>query len=195
MRALAWVAALAVLAGCPAPQPSGDVEPNFLRLQSFVAVDAEAGTLEGFLRWIYVADDPEEFETPREACEVWELLELDRVEPGEACLDCTDQFDGTAALVEEDTTCDDSDWDPREFTLAFGPMSLIDEPDRSDLESQGYDFSVHTRWSPELGDSQGFQDLFAADGEQWAEDSGQAGSSDSVDGQYHLFCRFFWELN
>jgi len=184
-----------LLAGCPAPQPEGDVEPNYLRLQSFVSVDAEAGALDGFLRWIYVADDPEEFAEPREACEVWELLELSRVEPGEACLDCSDQFDGTATIVEEDTTCDDAAWAPRPFTMAFGALDLIDEPDFSDLETQGYDFSVHTRWSPELGDSQGFQDLFAADSEQWATDTGEAGSTDSVDGQYHLFCRFFWELN
>ncbi|MCP4872481.1 MAG: hypothetical protein GY898_27630 [Proteobacteria bacterium] len=195
MRLLLALAAVAMLVGCPQPMPSGDVEPNYLRLQSFVSVDAGAGSLEGFLRWIYVADDPEEFETPREACEVWELLELERVEPGEACLDCTDQFDGTASLVDEDTTCDDADWEPRSFTMAFGPLDLIDEPDFSDLDSQGYDFSVHTRWSPELGDSQGFQDLFAANGEQWASDTGEAGSTDSVEGQYHLFCRYFWELS
>ncbi len=190
----ALLASLLLLTACPQPRQDGPVEPNYLRLQSFVVVDGDAGELEGFLRWMYVADDPATFEEPREACETWELLQLERTAPDEACLGCTDQFEGTAEVVAEDTTCDDADWGPRNFTMAFGPLDLIEEPDFSELDGQGYDFSVHTKWSPELGDSQGFQDLFAAEPEAWADVAG-AGSTDAVDGEYRLFCRYFWDLN
>jgi hypothetical protein len=188
--------ALLLLAGCAgAVQQNGEVEPNYLRLASYVSIDADAGALEGFVRWIYEADDPSVFDEPRSYCEVWEYLELEAVEPDPACAECTDQYEGTATLEgEPDTTCEDVSWSPRDFTLAFGPLGLIDDPDRTTLEEEGYDFSVQTRWSPDLGVSEGFQALFAATPEQWAPDAGEAGSTDSIDGQYRLFSRFYWDV-
>ncbi len=195
MRRFVLLLLVASLAGCPTPVPEGPVESNFLRLQGFVSVDADAGSLEGFLRWIYVADDPGEFDEPRTDCEVWEYVDLAAVEPDDSCSGCTDQFDGTATIEAGDTTCDDADWPERAFTIAFAAIGSMDEPDRTELAAEGYTHAVSTRWSPEIGDSQGFQDLFAAEPDQWAPDAGEAGEVDSVDGQYHLLCRYFWELD
>ena len=193
-RLLLFAMALGLL-GCPAPVPEGDVEPNFLRLQGFVSVDVDATTLQGFLRWIYVAADPIEFEEPRTDCEIWEYLDLVAIEPDPACGDCTHQFDGTAEVQgEPDTTCTGVEWSNREFSLAFGGMDLVDEPDRTTLSEQGYTFGVQTRWSPDLGASEGFQPLFVAESDAWAPDDGEAGSTDELDGQYHLYCRYFWDL-
>jgi len=131
------------LAGCAGPvQQTGDVAPNYLRLQGFAQVDGSAGTLVGFLRWIYVADDPSQFDQARTDCEIWEYLDLVSTAPVEACGGCTDQFEGTAEVEAGDTTCDDVDWTSREFTLAFGAMDIIDEPDPIDarlvLDSTSY---------------------------------------------------------
>lgn len=194
VRRLGLLAVL-LLVGCATPVPEGPIEANFLRLQGFISVSADPGALEGFLRWIYVADDPAEFDEPRADCEVWEFLDLVAVEPDDACSGCSDQFDGTARIEAGDTTCDDATWAERPFTLAFAAIGSMDEPDRTELAQDGFSHAVSTRWSPEIGDSQGFQDLFAAEPDQWAPDAGEAGETESVDGEYHLLCRYYWELD
>ena len=195
-RLLPLLALPVLLLGCAsAVQQTGDPAPNYLQLAAYVSVDRDAGSLEGFLRWIYQTDDPVAFDDPRPFCEVWEHLDLGVVDLDPACGGCTDQFEGTAAVLgEPETTCDGVDWSDRPFTLTFGPLDLIEEPDRATLEEDGFTHGAQTRWSPDLGSSEGFQPLFAATPDQWEPDAGEAGSAETIDGQYELFCRYYWDV-
>lgn len=187
---------IVLFAGCAqGVEQTGDPAPNYLQIAGYVQVDREGGVLEGFLRWIYQADDPLAFEDPRTFCEVWEYLDLATVDVDPACAGCMGQFDGQAEVLgEPETTCDGVDWSLRSFTLAFGPMDLIEEPDRTTLSDDGYVFGAQTRWSPDLGTSEGFQSLFAARPDNWEPEEGEAGSPEQVDGQYELFCRYYWDV-
>jgi len=196
VRSLAAGVVAAFLAGCGVIQQPSELAPNFLQLQSFVAVDSTEESLEGFLRWLYVADDPGIFPEPGVYCEVWEHLLLSSTEPSEHCIGCVSQFDGVATVdPDSETTCEDVGWTQRDFSLAFGSLELVEEPDRSALQEDGYSHAVFSRWSPDLGWSQGFQELFAATPELWAPEEGELGGTDeAVEGQYELFSLYYWDL-
>ena len=110
--------------------------PNFLRLQSWSAVSADGLAADGFVRWVYLADDPSTTPKPREYCEIWEQLELDRIDSA-VCPGCTDVWEGTATVEVDQGTCLDVDWSSRSFGLGFG--QLADAPD--DVSGLGEDGS------------------------------------------------------
>ncbi len=166
---------------------------NFLRLQSWIAVDEPARTARGHLRWVYVADDPTVVEEPREFCEAWELLDLVGTTPDPACPSCVAEWTGTASLEEDDLSCSNATWAPRAMTLAFGPLvgSEIDDPE---LQDAGFLFAGYSKWSPDLGETQGYQALFAAEPEAWTDPEAPLGVAGTPAGEYHLFCTSYWDL-
>jgi len=176
--------------GCgPAAETCAD-GPCWLTLQSWVGV-GDDGTVDGFLRWIYVSEDPAGEEPPASPdCEVWERLELATVAVDPACRSCTHQFEGTASIDADDSTCADAAWEPWQFTYAFGPIE--GDADLQSWAERGFTHHVQTRWSPDLGDTQGFQSLFVAQPESW--DGGSPGASGDPSGEYALEALHFWDL-
>jgi hypothetical protein len=113
------------------------------------------------------------------------------------CLDCTDQWTGTATVDSEASDCSDVDWSSRGFTLASQPIESASEG-LSIYAADGFTHGVRTKWSPETGDSQGFQDLFVAEPQLWASDQPDpigTGAGEPPAGQYHLYCVSYWQLN
>lgn len=168
--------------------------PNFLRLQSWSAVSADGLAADGFVRWVYLADDPSTTEEPREYCEIWEQLELDRVDSA-VCPGCTDVWEGTATVEVDQGTCLDVDWSSRSFGLGFG--QLADAPDDvSGLGEDGFTHAVYTRWAPDTGDRDGYEALFVAKPERWSSDVAPIGTSGDrpVAGDYAMDCLYFWDL-
>lgn len=194
------IATLALsLLGCTQRVDGGDgtADGEFLRMQAFSLVQPEEGRLRGFIRWMFVDKDPSQVDEPDATCEIWEELDLFAVEVADSCLGCDYQFEGRARVEDEtSTTCTDVDWSERSFSLAWGPISGQDA-DVAALADEGYSHAVHTRWSPELGESEGFQLLFAAKPSEWdADEPGGAGTGpdDVLAGQHELLCLFYWEL-
>jgi len=188
LHAAVAVCVLVASTGCPDPVETCSDGPCWLELQSWVSID-ESGTAGGFLRWLYVSTDPTAEVVAEPDCEVWERLALDPVPVDEACGGCTHQFAGTAALDIDDSTCSVSR-DPWTFVYAFAPLDGNEA-----LESwgrEGYTHEVQTRWSPDLGETQGFQSLFVATPEAW--DEGPAGASDEPRGEYALESLHYWDL-
>ncbi len=161
--------------------------PCWLTLQSWVTIAGD--DVDGFLRWVYVSEDPasDEF-TATADCEIWERLALAPAAVDPACRDCTHQFEGTATIDADDSTCADADWAPWAFTYAFGPLG----EDHQSWAERGYTHHVQTRWSPDLGDTQGFQSLFVATPESW--DGGSPGDDGDPAGEYALDALHFWDL-
>jgi hypothetical protein len=176
---------------------SGSSDGEFLRMQGFSIVAPEEGRLRGFMRWMFLEQDPASVDDPTVSCEIWEELDLYAVEVDDACPECEYQFEGRAQVEDNtSTTCTDVDWSQRSFTLGWGPLASQD-PEVAALADEGYSHAVHTRWSPELGESEGFQSLFAAKPNEWEADEagGEGTGADEVlAGQHELFCLFFWEL-
>ena len=188
-RVLVASAAILFLAGCPTPEgETCEDGPCWLELQSWLSVD-EAGAADGFLRWVYGSVDPEADLEATADCETWERLVFSPVPVDPACRGCTHQFDGTATIDADDTTCGDATWDPWSITYAFGPL---DGEDQGIWAEQGFTHTVQTRWSPDLGDTQGFQSLFVAIPEVW--DGGTAGSEGTPAGEYALEALHFWDV-
>ena len=196
---VAIAALLTCLLGCAQRVDGGDgsSDGEFLRMQAFSLVQPEEGRLRGFVRWMFVSQDPSQVSEPEATCEIWEELDLFAVEVSDSCLDCEYQFEGRAKVEDEtSTTCSDVDWDQRSFSLAWGPLSS-QEAAVAALVDDGYGHAVHTRWSPELGESEVFQLLFAAKPSEWdAGEAGGAGSGadDVLAGQHELLCLYYWEL-
>jgi hypothetical protein len=183
-----------LLTSCATQAEELPLAANFLRLQSWVAVDPVAGSARGHLRWLYVADDPAVTAEPRPFCENWELLELSAAaSPDPACPSCLVEWTGTASIEAEEGNCADAAWDPRPMTLAFAPLPGSDV-DAAELADAGFVFAAYSRWSPDLGDTQGYQGLFAAEPEQWTAEDAPLGTSPDPSGEYHLFCRYYWDL-
>lgn len=187
-----WLSLLLGAAGCDQRLAGGDGE--FLRLQGFTDVDPNSGQLTGFLRWVFLDADPSEVQEPGTRCEIWERLELGTVAVEPACPGCDFQFEGQATL-DDDTDCaaDVADWNSREFTLAFGPLAGPDEIEA--LDPDQFTHAVSTRWSPDLGVSDGFQTLFGARPDAWSDGPEGSGTGDPLEGQHELYCAFFWDLS
>jgi hypothetical protein len=187
--------AAALLAGCAQRIDGGSSSSgDYLRLQGFTLVDPDAGTLDGFLRWLVLDADPEQVDEPDVQCEIWERLALNSVAPDAGCVDCGYQFEGQAAIVDEDTTCV-ADWGDRSFSLGFGDIADADE-EVAALADDGFTHFVSSRWSPDLGTSEGFQTLFTGQPEAWAPDLGDAGtgSGEALAGEHELWCLFYWDV-
>lgn len=168
--------------------------PNFLRLQSWLAVSSDGLAAEGFLRWVYLADDPAEVEDAREYCEIWERLDLVRIDSFE-CAECTDVWDGVATVEVDRATCIDVSWDSRAIGLGFG--AITDGPeDVVTLESQGFTHAVYLDWSPDQGDMDGYEGLFVARPERWSNDAAPIGTSGGrpVAGDYSMDCLYYWDI-
>jgi hypothetical protein len=150
---------------------------------------ADSGEVDGFLRWVYGSTDPAGDLEAGPDCETWERLELVPVPVDDACDGCTHQYQGTATLDADAGTCGDAR-DPWTFTYAFGPLGAGDE--MAVWADRGFTHQVHTRWSPDLGETQGFQALFVAIPDAW--DSGPDGSSGDPQGQYALDSLHYWDL-
>lgn len=168
--------------------------PNFLRLQSWSAVSADGLAANGFVRWVYLADDPSTTEEPREYCEIWEQLELDRVDSA-VCPGCTDVWEGTATVEVDQGTCLDVDWSSRSFGLGFGQLGDATD-DVSGLGEDGFTHAVYTRWAPDTGDRDGYGVLFVAKPERWSSNVAPIGTSGDrpVAGDYSMDCLYFWDL-
>lgn len=192
MRSLVLGVALAA-AGCN-QQIGSDGDGEFLTLDAYTLVDAKTGSLQGFLRWSFVDADPSRVDEPGLRCETWERLDLASVAPAAACPACSYQFAGEASVDE--TTCSDVDWSRRAFDLGFAPLDSVDAP-LADYADDGYAWAVLTRWSPDLGSSDGFQPLFAATPEAWDPESGAAGSGpgEPLQGEHELHSAWFWDLS
>lgn|GEM_PF-1785184 len=193
MRPLLLLLALSAM-GCAQRIDNGTTAGDYLRLQAFSMVDADDGSLDGFLRWLVLDANPEEVEEPDVQCEIWERLELSSVAVEDACVDCGFQFEGTAAIVDEDTTCT-ADWSERPFSLGYGDIA-DSEDDVAALSEDGFTHFVSSRWSPDLGTSEGFQTLFTGKPEAWATDLGEAGTGagEALAGQHELWCLFYWDV-
>lgn len=196
MRALLLAAVLA-LAGCTqtiSPVDELPLAPNFLRLQSWVAVSADGVATEGFLRWLYMADDPTQTDEPREYCEVWEQLDLLSVDPA-ACPGCTNLWEGTATVEDEDTTCLGVDWSDRAFSIGFGSLESAPD-DVAAMGDEGYTHAVYVDWAPDEGDLGQHEALFVAEPERWSSETAPIGTSGDtpVAGDYHLFCLYYWDV-
>ena len=107
-----------------------------------------------------------------------------------ACRDCSHQYEGTATIDADDSSCPDADWAPWTFTYAFGPLG--DTEEMAVWEEQGYTHQVSTRWSPDLGDTQGFQAMFVAIPDGW--DGGPEGAAGAPSGQYSMGALHYWDL-
>lgn len=177
-----------LVSGCETPAETCEGGPCWLQLESWVSV-ADGGEVDGFLRWVYVSEEPGGDMQPTADCEVWERLALAPVELDPACRDCTHEYLGTASIDADDSTCTDATWEPWTFTYAFGP---IEDAALQEWSEQGYTHQVQTRWSPDLGDTQGFQSLFVATPESW--DGGSPGGSGAPSGEYALVPLHFWDL-
>ncbi len=176
--------------------PTGEVVPNFLQLAAFSLVDSEAGTLEGFLKWTYVADDPALYESPREDCQLWEHLSLSSasVDPT-SCEGCSELFEGQAEVDAESTTCASPSWSERPFALAFSVLS--DDVELEELYgADGYTHRVFARWKPDTGTADSFAPLLVAKPGQWAPESGDAGTGEGValDGQHVHEGLYYWDM-
>ncbi|MEE2829449.1 MAG: hypothetical protein VX498_09685 [Myxococcota bacterium] len=172
---------------------------NFLRMSGYVQVMAAEDRLEGFFRWHYFSEDPVQHPSPAVFCETWEYLELDRVESFGDCPGCSDFFAGSSVVQPSpETTCDEPGWEERDVQLAIGLLEDLDsdqeEVDR--LSSEGYTHRVLTPWSPEVGTTSDFQELFVAFPEQWSPEDGEAGAApgEPLEGQYRMEGRYYWVL-
>lgn len=176
----------------------GSAEGEFLRMQGFSLVQPEDGRMRGFLRWLFVDEDPDQVDDPNVTCEIWEELDLVAVEVSDGCPDCEYQFEGRARVEDEtSTTCTDVDWDQRTFALGWSPIDTASDDQVAALADEGYTHAISTRWSPDLGESEGFQTLFAAKPNEWEPDEpgGEGTGPDEVlAGQHELLCLFFWEF-
>ena len=192
------LASVGLLGGCTQTlEPGGEelpLAPNYLRLQGWVAVSPNSVSLQGFLRWIYVADDPGVVAEPREYCEVWELLELEQVQQDAGCPDCLNQYAGTATVQDDQGTCLGVDWRVREFELGFSSISAASE-EVAALSSEGFTHLVQAPWSPERGSTDAFEPMFVAEPERWSTDDAPIGTSGDrpLEGDYHLFCLYYWD--
>jgi len=185
------------LAGCTQTIGEGDplpMAPNFLRLESWLAVSADSLVTEGFVRWVYFADDPTTTEEPREYCEVWEKLELSEVEPA-PCPGCTQLWSGTATVEADEGTCIGVDWTERSISLGFGALDAAPEA-ASSMADEGYTHAVYLDWAPDVGDLPSHEALFVAQPERWSSDTAPIGTSggDPVAGDYSLFCLYYWDV-
>ncbi len=197
LHRVAILGVLCCLLGCDQRVEGSSGSGEYLAMQGFSLVEPQDGRLRGFVRWMFTSQDPSVVADPDVTCEIWEELDLVAVEVSDACVGCEYQFEGRARVEDEaSTTCDDVDWEQRAFTLAWGPLPA-DDPDVAALADDGYTHGVQTRWSPELGESEGFQMLFAAKPKEWEPDEpgGEGSGSDEVlAGQHELFCLYYWEL-
>lgn len=182
---------LVLAAGCQ--QRIGGGDGDYLQLQGFTLVDPDEGRLRGFLRWAFVTADPSRVDEPTARCETWEALDLHAVAPVAACPDCAFQFEGEAAV--DDSDCDDVTWTRRAFSLGFAPFDAVDDT-LGGLEADGYVWAVLSRWSPDLGTSEGFQGLFGAKPEVWDDSSGALGSGadEALAGEHILDSAWYWDL-
>jgi hypothetical protein len=197
LHRVALLAALSCLLGCNQRVDGGAADGEFLRLEGFSLVVPADGRLRGFVRWMFTDQDPSSVADPAATCEIWEELDLYVVSVEDSCPDCDYQFEGTATVEDSaSTTCEDVSWARRSFTLAWGALTAGD-PALAALADDGYTHAVHTRWSPELGESEGFQTLFAARPMEWEPDEpGGAGSgpNEVLQGQHELTGLYYWEL-
>lgn len=197
MRATLLLALAIASAGCTQTIGEGDplpMAPNFLRLQSWLAVSADSLAAEGFLRWVYLADDPSTAEEPREYCEVWEKLELAQVDAA-PCAGCSVLWEGVATVEVDDVTCLGVDWSDRAFSLGFGGIDGLSE-DVTAPDDAAYTHAVHVDWAPDVGDLSAHEALFVAEPERWSSETAPIGTSgdDPVAGDYHLACLYFWDV-
>jgi hypothetical protein len=195
MRTLLLIAVL-LGSGCTQTVDPGDEPnaPNFLRLQSWAAVSADGLAAEGFLRWVYLADDPLASEAPREYCEIWERLDLARV-VNEGCPACTDVWAGTATVDLDQATCLDVSWSERALGLGFGRFADAGEDIASHSED-GFTHAVYMDWAPDEGDLPAYEALFVATPERWSSETAPIGASGDrpVAGDYAMECLYFWDV-
>lgn len=186
-------------AACTQTVDRGAEGSNFLTLQGYAQVDPEAGELQGYFRWVFHSDDPVADVAARVFCEIWEYTELELVEQSPDCPTCSATFSGSAEVrFDGQTTCEDVSWSERPVELSWAALDELDV-DEDELEgylSEGYSHRVLTPWSPELGSTEGQQELFVAVPEAWSPEDGEVGSSEAetVEGQYRLDARFYWAL-
>lgn len=168
--------------------------PNYLRLQSWLAVSADGLAAEGFLRWVYLADDPVEADDSREYCEIWERLDLDRIDSS-GCPECTDVWEGSATVEADRATCIDVSWDNRAIGMGFGEITEASK-DVAPMESEGFTHAVYLDWAPDEGDIDGYEGLFVAKPERWSNDSAPVGTSGDrpVAGDYAMDCLYYWDV-
>jgi len=191
---LASALLLAVLAGCAQTLDDGlQPGPNFLRLQGWVAVSADGEATAGFLRWVYLQEDPTAVPEPTEHCEVWEQLDLAR-SAATACSGCSDVWTGTAVVEVDGATCDGVDWTERTIGVGFGPMGAA-PADVAALEADGYTHAVYLDWAPDRGNLTGFEPLFVAKPERWSSDVAPIGTAgtEAVAGDYALTALYYWD--
>lgn len=167
--------------------------PNFLRLQSWVTVAPDGATTAGFIRWVYLVDDPSVAEAPAEHCEIWEQLDLTRA--GSAgCEACSDVWDGTATVEVDEATCVGVDWSERAIGVGFGPMGAA-PAEVAAMEAEGFTHAVYLNWAPDRGDLAAYEALFVAQPEQWSSGVAPLGATgtDAVAGDYGLTSLYFWD--
>ncbi len=196
MRATLLLTVALALSGCTQTISEGDplpMAPNFLRLQSWVAVSADSAAAQGFLRWVYLADDPGTTDEPREYCDVWEQLDLARVDAA-SCAGCADLWEGTATVEVDEGTCLGVDWSARGFSLGFGALDGVPE-DVAPNADEGHSHGVFVNWAPDVGDLTSYEALFTAQPERWSSEVAPIGTTGSpAAGDYSLFCLYYWDV-
>lgn len=188
------VALALVIGGCAVEEEPAPLAANFLRLQAWVVAGPEGA--EGYLRWLYVADDPAVTAEPREFCDLWEYLDLPLAPAADpACVGCEALFEGTAVIDADRDTCADATWGERTFRLGFAPIAGS-EVESSALVDAGFTHAAATSWSPDLGETQGFQWLFAGEPQAWTSAEAPLGtpSGQAPAGEYHLYGVHYWDV-
>ena len=194
-RALACLAAATLAVGGCSQTLDDNLTPgpNFLRLQSWVAVSADGATTAGFIRWVYLVDDPSSTDEPVEHCEIWEQLDLDRASTA-GCDACSDVWTGTATVEVDEATCAGVDWSERAIGLGFGPMGAA-PAEVVAMEADGFTHAVYLNWAPDRGDLPSYEALFVAQPERWSNDVAPLGTSGAaaVSGDYGPTSLYFWD--
>jgi len=195
----AFLICLAALVGLGCTQsidtpPDGGLAPNYLQLQSWLAVSSDGLAADGFLRWVYLADDPTGTSEPGEYCEIWERLDLARVEAS-VCPGCTDVWTGTATVDLDQATCLDVSWSNRTLGMGFGQLAAAGE-DVAAREDDGFTHAAYMDWAPDVGDLEGFEPMFVATPERWSNDTAPIGTSGDrpVAGDYGMECLYYWDV-
>ncbi len=188
------------LVGCEGGVGSSASTPattaSYLTLEGFISLDQ--GVSDGFLRWSYLADNPSEFDDPREVCEAWEELSgvRDQSLLTADCPSCKETYRLDTTLAQ--TSCTGSlaeGYDAREWILGFAPIATAADKAVQDLEGQGFTHVVYSSWAPD-GTTHPLEAIFVALPLVWSGGTGTAGADTAtgITGEFELFSFYYWEL-